>query len=67
MGRWVWIVVGVVVAVMGLIFTLQGVGTLKGSAMTGTTLWTVLGPIIMVIGLAIAGFGWWRGRRSTTR
>lgn len=63
MGRWVWIAVGLLVAVMGAVFTLQGVGTIKGSAMTGTTLWTVLGPVIVVIGIAVAALGWWRGGR----
>ena len=66
MRRWVWVIIGLVIAAMGLVFTLQGVGTIKGSAMSGTTTWTVLGPVIIVIGLAVAAFGWWRwGRRQT--
>jgi uncharacterized integral membrane protein len=65
MRKWTWIVVGLIVALLGLVFTLQGIGTIKGSAMSGTTLWSILGPVIIVIGLAIAGFGWWReGRRA---
>ena len=63
MRKWTWIVIGLIVALLGLVFTLQGIGTIKGSAMSGTTLWSILGPVIIVIGLAIAGFGWWREAR----
>ena len=55
------IVVGVVVAVFGVLFTLQGVGVLGGSAMSNTTFWSVAGPVIVVIGLFMAGLGL-RGR-----
>jgi xanthine/uracil permease len=48
---------GVVVALLGLLFTLQGVGVLTGSSMSNTTTWSVAGPVIIVIGLALAGFG----------
>jgi uncharacterized membrane protein len=50
---------GSVVALLGLVFFLQGVGVLKGSSMSNTTTWSIAGPIIAVIGLAIAaaGFG----------
>jgi len=56
------LVLGVLVALVGLLFTLQGVGVIRGSAMTGTTFWTVAGPVIVVIGLAVAGLG---ARRRT--
>jgi hypothetical protein len=49
--------VGVVVALFGLLFTLQGAGVIKGSAMSGTTFWTVAGPVIIVVGLAVASVG----------
>ncbi|MEV0799476.1 hypothetical protein AB0I34_17410 [Kribbella sp. NPDC050281] len=51
------VVVGVVVALLGLLFTLQGAGVIGGSAMSGTTFWTVAGPIIIVIGLVVAAVG----------
>ncbi|MFG1625546.1 hypothetical protein [Kribbella sp. NPDC049227] len=51
------VVVGVVVALLGLLFSLQGAGVIGGSAMSGTTFWTVAGPIIMVIGLVVAAVG----------
>jgi hypothetical protein len=57
-----WVLAGGVVAVLGLLFTLQGAGVIRGSAMSGTTFWTVAGPIIIVVGLVVAMAGV-RGRR----
>lgn len=51
------IVSGVVVALLGLLFTLQGVGVLGGSAMSNTTFWSVAGPLVIVVGLVIVGLG----------
>lgn len=51
------VVAGVVLALLGLLFTLQGAGVIKGSAMSGTTFWTVAGPVIIVVGVAVAGLG----------
>jgi hypothetical protein len=48
---------GTLVTVAGVIFALQGLGYIGGSAMTGTTLWAVLGPLIAVLGLTIAAVG----------
>jgi hypothetical protein len=44
-------------ALSGVLFTLQGVGKVQGSFMSNTMTWTVLGPIIALvgIGLVIAG------------
>jgi hypothetical protein len=52
---------GLLVAVAGVIFTLQGVGDIGGSVMTGSTFWAVAGPIIALVGLATAAFGLRRG------
>lgn len=53
-----WLVIGgVLIALVGLLFTLQGVGVVTGSPMTGTTLWSILGPVIMVIGVVVAAVG----------
>jgi len=53
-------VLGVVTALFGVLFTLQGVGKVQGSFMSNTTTWTVLGPIIAVLGIGIAIAGWRR-------
>ena len=57
------VLVGVIVALAGLLFALQGFALVSGSPMTNTTTWSILGPIIALIGIAIAVAGW-RGRRS---
>ena len=51
------LVLGALVALAGLLFTLQGVGVLTGSAMSNTTFWSVAGPVIIVVGLVFAGIG----------
>jgi hypothetical protein len=56
------VVIGLLIAAAGVIFTLQGVGILPGSFMTRQTLWAILGPIIALAGLALAGFGALRSR-----
>ncbi|AMO62227.1 integral membrane protein [Mycolicibacterium phlei] len=45
---------GVIVTLFGVLFTLQGVGVVGGSPMSDTTTWSVLGPIIAVIGVGLA-------------
>ena len=57
------VVVGGVVAVLGLLFTLQGTDVIGGSAMSGTTFWAIAGPVILVIGLIVVVLGV-RGRRD---
>jgi uncharacterized membrane protein YidH (DUF202 family) len=49
---------GVLVALFGLLFFMQGIGVVTGSPMTNTTTWTVLGPIIALVGIAVAVLGW---------
>ena len=57
------VLVGVVVLLMGLLFTLQGLGVIGGSPMSGTTTWSVLGPLIALAGAALVVLGR-RGRRA---
>jgi hypothetical protein len=52
-----WVLVGGVLAILGLLFTLQGTDVISGSGMSGTTFWAVAGPIIIVIGLILATVG----------
>jgi hypothetical protein len=52
-----WVIAGAVVALLGLLFTLQGAGVIKGGAMSGSAFWAVAGPVIIVVGLAVAGVG----------
>jgi hypothetical protein len=50
--------VGLIVAVFGLIWALQGFGVLGGSPMSNTTTWSIIGPIMVLIGIVIAVFSW---------
>lgn len=44
------IVGGLVLIAMGTVWTLQGLGFLPGSVMTGVTLWAVVGPLVAIAG-----------------
>ena len=60
-----WLIgLGALLTVAGVIFTLQGLGDLGGSPMTGVTLWAVVGPIAAVIGLTMAIAGLRRRRAA---
>lgn len=54
--------VGLLVAVAGVIFTLQGVGDIGGSFMSGSNVWAIAGPVIALAGLAVAVVGLRRRR-----
>jgi hypothetical protein len=62
MKKSVLMIVGVLVALAGLAFTLQGLNVMGSTAMSGKTLWAVLGPVIAIIGLVVAGAGVRQGR-----
>ena len=49
MRRPVLAIVGVVLVVVGAVWTMQGLGYLPGSAMSGVTLWAIVGPVVAVI------------------
>ena len=53
MRQLVLIVVGVLLALTGAVWTLQGLGYISGSFMTGTTLWAIIGPVVLLAGLAL--------------
>ena len=48
---------GLVVVLVGLVWTAQGIGWLGGSPMTGKTLWAVLGPLLALGGVAMVVVG----------
>jgi hypothetical protein len=51
------IVVGVLITIAGVVFTLQGLDLLGGSVMSGVTFWAVVGPLIALAGIALAAVG----------
>jgi hypothetical protein len=66
MRKLVLIVIGALVAVTGAVWTLQGLGYIGGSFMSGATLWAVIGPVVLVAGLMIMAAAP-RGRRRVRR
>jgi hypothetical protein len=54
--------VGALIVLIGVIWTLQGLGSIGGSAMSGVTFWAVVGPVVIVAGIAVAAIGM-RGQR----
>lgn len=61
-GRVVRAVIGVLLLVVGLVWLFQGVGTLRGSVMTGSPLWAWVGGACIVVA-AVLLFGLARRRR----
>jgi hypothetical protein len=58
-------VLGGLLALIGLVWTLQGANVLGGSFMTGSTLWLVVGVVLLALGIALLIRGL-RGRGTPT-
>ena len=56
------VMIGALIGIAGIVWTLQGLGYVTGSFMTGATLWAVIGPVTALAGLALIGFGLLRRR-----
>jgi hypothetical protein len=58
MKRWTLVIVGVILAVAGVVWTLQGLNVLgQTGGMNGQGVWAVIGIITAVIGLAVLTVG----------
>jgi hypothetical protein len=55
--------VGLLLVLVGVLWTLQGLDIIGGSGMSGKTLWAVIGPIVALIGLGMM-IARLRGRRA---
>jgi hypothetical protein len=60
--RLLLVAAGSLITLSGVVFTLQGVGVIGGSFMSGTTTWAVAGPVIALAGLALVALGLRRPR-----
>jgi hypothetical protein len=56
-GIWPFVVSGVVLSTVGLVWTLQGLDVLRGSVMSGSSLWATIGPIVLLVGMVLIGIG----------
>lgn len=53
MSRGIRIGLGVLMIVAGFVFWGQGLGSIEGSPMTGSTFWAYAGPVIAGFGVAL--------------
>ena len=60
--RWVLIIVGIIGLLLGALWTLQGLDIIGGSAMSGNSMWAIIGPIVAVVGILLLLVG---ARRRT--
>jgi hypothetical protein len=51
------VVVGAVIAIVGAFWALQGFGVIGGSFMSGNHTYKIVGPLVALVGLAIALYG----------
>jgi hypothetical protein len=47
------LLLGLLILVVGLIWTFQGLGYLEGSAMSGEQTWALIGPAVAGLGVAL--------------
>ena len=62
MGRLLALALSGLMVVVGVVWTLQGLDVIKGSAMSGQDFWAVVGPALAGFGIAL-GFVALRGTR----
>ncbi len=53
----IYIVIGILLLLVGLVWFLQGINILPGSFMTGQTQWAIYGALAMLAGIGLLVFG----------
>jgi uncharacterized membrane protein len=61
--RFLLIAIGVILLVVGLVFTGQGSGLIQGSTMTGSRMWLLIGIVLAIVGIVLVVLGIRRRRR----
>ena len=51
--RALFLALGVAMVLVGAVWTLQGLGYLEGSPMTGQEIWAILGPLLAGLGVGL--------------
>jgi hypothetical protein len=62
--RWILLVLGVLMMLMGITWALQGANVLLGSIMSGDPFWLVAGIAVALVGAALAILGWRRQSKN---
>jgi hypothetical protein len=65
MRSWLVVMLGILMLLVGGIWTLQGLDVLGGSAMTGDRTWAVVGPVVALVGLVVVAVGLRSRRRES--
>lgn len=55
--RWVLIILGILVVLLGLVWLLQGTNVLAGSQMSGHRRWIAIGGVLDVVGIVLIIIG----------
>jgi len=55
--RYVLLILGGLMILVGAVWSLQGIGVLPGSLMTGQAFWAIMGAVLLAVGvlLVLAG------------
>ncbi|UCF29261.1 MAG: hypothetical protein JSW42_06190 [Chloroflexota bacterium] len=54
--KWLLNIIGVILILVGIVWFLQGINVLPGSFMSGDPLYSVLGILLVVVGMIILAF-----------
>ncbi|GAA2165783.1 hypothetical protein [Pedococcus bigeumensis] len=46
--------IGILLVLVGLLWTLQGLDIVGGSSMSGVAIWAVIGPFVALVGVIVA-------------
>jgi hypothetical protein len=56
--RWVWLILGVLLVLSGIVWTLQGLDLLgQSGGMNGQRIWAIIGPATAVVGALLIRLG----------
>ncbi|MFD0823502.1 hypothetical protein ACFQ0D_35455 [Micromonospora zhanjiangensis] len=47
MKGWLPLTLGLLAVILGALWTLQGLGYVEGSVLTGETVWAIVGPVVV--------------------
>ncbi|NMO51403.1 hypothetical protein HH310_09395 [Actinoplanes sp. TBRC 11911] len=61
---WLSMALGILFVFLGALWTLQGMDVLSGSKMSGASIWSVIGPIVALVGLILIVLGVRRRSKS---
>ena len=64
--KWVLLILGILLVLMGGVWVLQGSHVLTQGSMAGKSQWTVIGAVVGVVGIVLVILGATRRKAKTT-